>query len=394
MNYKKDIVDPNDMASKLAREVCVRSFSNSPAVTILDGGGFRGRSGFRWRKGILEAMIREEMEEVLQNDGAGGKPQFFSFMGTKEVFAGLGWEIITMCADDIVRFGDFPVIMVNQVDVKTITPRNFHLFKAIMKGYGEALKSSGLVNITGETAVMKHSITAFCDDKDSSQLMLTWSGACLGLGHKDKKIDGSKIEPGMPIVGLHEKGYRCNGGTFFTKLLTAKFGSSVGRLLRSADARNFVKKLTVPSVSYAKLISSVHGWRDNGSRRPAQAEMLGIAHITGGGVWSKLSEALPDGIGARLNSMPKPPAVLWKAQEMSLGTEMELSDYAAYGTFHGGCGMMIVCAKLEDARTLCREADYHGVGSSLVGITTSSDKKEIVIASKFGKGGMLSSLQS
>jgi phosphoribosylaminoimidazole (AIR) synthetase len=101
--------------------------------------------------------------ESVEDDGAGGKIQFDTLCGTEEAFEGAGAEIIAMTADDFARSGRYPVIIDNEADIKSINGENFHLLEAAMTGYGKRLKAARLINITGEIAVMKHSITAFCD---------------------------------------------------------------------------------------------------------------------------------------------------------------------------------------------------------------------------------------
>ena len=391
--YHEEIIAPGDLASRLAHEVCRKSYGNSPAVRVVprQPGNFRGAVNFAWPKHVLKMMGEGEMAMTFQNDGAGGKPQFFTLMGVPQVFSGLGWEIIAMCADDIARFGGLPVLMMNQVDVKRITKENFPLFCAMMKGYGRALKVAGLVNITGEIAVMKHSITAFCDNGDDGQLVLTWSGGCLGLVHKDRVIDGSKIGPKMPIVGFYEPSYRCNGGTFFTNLYLLAHERWGKDAFNGNIAIDYASRLTISSKSYARLISRAHGWKPDGNISKPLVDITGIAHITGGGVWGKLGDLLPKGVGAVLDNMPNPPAILREAQEVSWETDLRLTDHEAYGTFHGGCGMLVVCRNYDDAGILIEQAKKNGVRAIVVGHTVKSIKKEIKIRSRFKEGRWLSS---
>jgi hypothetical protein len=175
--YQQEVIKPGDKASRLAREICFASHTNCAAVRVVphQPDNFRGPVGFVFQDHILDLIKDGDMLIETENDGAGGKPQFFTLVGTSECFKGLGWEIITMCADDFARSGRFPAIMINNVDVKRITDKNFPLVEAMFTGYGEALAESNLVNITGEIAVMKHSITAFCETDPETQLILTWA---------------------------------------------------------------------------------------------------------------------------------------------------------------------------------------------------------------------------
>jgi phosphoribosylformylglycinamidine cyclo-ligase len=402
--YKQEVIDPGDRASQLAKEVCFQSHRNCPAVIIVphQPDNFRGPVGFAWQKHVLEQLMQYEtdptggaitvwtMLQEVENDGAGGKPQFFTLIGDPEVFHGLGWEIITMTADDFARTGRFPAVMDNTIDAKRITDKSFPLFQAVIEGYGAALQQAGLVNITGEVAIMKHSVTAFCDVDPDSQLVMNWGASCIGLAHRDLLIDGSKIKAGMPVVGFFDPGYRCNGGTFFTNVVLAKFGPNVQTVMQSAEALAFVRELTIPSQSYARTVCRLVGWNPDGSIGTPMAEIAGIAHITGGGVWGKFGELLPEGVGANLHSMPVPADVLLEAQELSWDTDLRLTDYQAYGTLHGGCGMLLIVDK-ESVSRLIKEAGRDGIKAQVVGETTVSEESEIVIQSRFKEGGVLSS---
>ncbi len=382
--YQTEVINPGDRASQLGKDVCYSSHGNNGAVRIVahQPGNFRGPVGFRWQRHILEQMIEGAILEEVENDGAGGKPQFFTLVGTPEAMAGLGWEIITMCADDFARSGRLPVIMANDLNVKRITEANFPLVEALFTGYGAALKRAQLVNITGEVAVMKHSITAFCDTGDDEQLVCTWGGTCIGLSHRDMLLDGSQIRPGMHIVGLGEHGYRCNGGTVLTNIVLLRWGPDIRQIMANPDAIQFVHRLTAPSESYAQSVCRILGWQSDGSVGAPLARVAGIAHITGGGVWGKFGELLPDGIGAQLHSMPRPADVLLHAQELSLGTEYEISDWQAYGNFHGGCGMLIIVDP-EDSGRLIQELRQDNINAQLVGQTIESADNEVTIKSRF-----------
>lgn len=385
--YFTEVISPGDRASKLAKEICFQGHKNCPSVTVVphQPNNFRGPVGFVWKGHILEQMMNGVMFEEVENDGAGGKPQFFTLIGTPEVFRGLGWEIITMNADDFARSGRLPCVIANEMNVKRISEKNFPLFRSTMEGYGAALKKAGMVNITGETAIMRHSITAFCDVDSQDQLVLTWGGTCIGLARKDLLIDGSSIEPKMAVVAFFENGYRCNGGTFFTNLMQELWGFDPAKITQSQEARAFAKALTIPSTIYARTITRLIGWKPDGSVGKPLARIYGVAHITGGGVWGKFQELLPEGVGASLLFLPPPPQILRHAQELSWDTQFRLSDFQAYGTLNGGIGMLIICDP-DDIEKIVGEAKKDGVSADHVGWTMESDKREIIIHSRFKEG--------
>jgi phosphoribosylformylglycinamidine cyclo-ligase len=393
MSYQSEVVDPGDRASQLAKEICFTSHGNCQAVEIIpvQPGNFRGAVDFNYRQHILMHMMQKKMSNAVQNDGAGGKPQFFILVGTIDAFGQLGWEIITMCADDLARTGGFPTVMVNQVDAKRVTEKNFPFVDALFRGYGEALAKSRLVNITGEFAIMKHSITAFCDDGTDEQLIVTWGGTCLGLSHEDLRIRPEEITPGMDIVGFWERGYRCNGGTAFTNIITKLWGKKPAEIKAyGSRSMDFIRKLTVPSQSYAQTIVRLNGWREDGTPSGNRIKLGGVFHITGGGVWGKFADQLPEGVGADLHSMPKPADVLLEAQQLADHAGMPIPDLDCYGTFHGGCGTLVVC-RPEHTETVIREAEADDIPAQKVGHTMPSAEREVVILSQFAEGGLLSS---
>lgn len=392
-NYKTQVIDPGDRFSELARKICVGSFYNSPALAVMRGGvDMRAMDGFLWNPRVLEAMRRGEIYEVAQSDGAGGKPQFFTLCNTRRAFVGLGWEVVTMNADDLACRGGLPaMISSSNIDVKRITNENWHLCEALLSGFGEALRASHLVLLTGETAIMKHSITAFCDTNSDKQLILTWNATCLGLASTRKPPNGSTITPGMTIIGFKDRGYRCNGGTKFTNIILDTWGQDVRTVMKNPDARHFIERLVVPSQSYASTIARLNGWQLDGTLGTPLAKLHGVAHITGGGIWSKLVEILPEGVGANLDSMPDPALVLLQAQQLASRTDSPMSDYECHGTFHGGCGLMIVCED-DDIPRVFEEAQADGHDPYIIGRTTESADNEVLVQSRFLGGAFLSSL--
>lgn len=378
--YIEEVVSPGDKASKLARKICVDSFLNSAVVEVIQGdrrGEFRGADDFRWRGYILAGMLHGDYAMTVQNDGAGGKTNFTALKGNRTAYKQAGWEIIAMNADDIVRDGGLPVIMTNELNAKRITAKNFHLFVAFMNGYARALRLTRMINFTGETAVMKYSITNPFDVNDSKTIVFTLGGTCIGLTHKGKKINTENVRPGMYIVGLIDPGYRCNGGTKLTEIGLAGSGNNVYEA--------FLRDLTMPSKCYAPLITRVHGWKRDGRITDPIVKIAGIAHITGGGLWKKLSEILPYDVGARLDNMVAAPAVLLVAEYLSKHNDKvaPIPALDAYSIFHGGCGMMVICETEEDAGKLVNVANRSSYQARIIGRTTRSKRNEILVKCGF-----------
>jgi len=403
--YEKEIVNPNDEASKLAHAVNMGSFQNSPAVQVIpmDPGNFRGQVGYLWAPEVAKLLYESSlhpanwtMMQCAENDGAGGKLQFHALSGDPEVFKWASNEIIAMCADDVARSGGLPVVFANEISVRRVTKENFHLFQALMDGFAWNLTENRLVSNTGETAILTDCITGFCDTGRSDMLLAVWGGHCTGLMHRELRIDNGRIKPGMTIIAFKDPGYRCNGGTLMTRILQYRSGGDMRQIHDMTNLMAFNRKLTTPSQSYAKALADMIGWCPDGSIKPLKQRIpfAGIAHITGGGVWGKFGEILPKGVGAVLDQMPEPPKVLLQAQEMSQEFEdIALTDHDCYGTFHGGPGMMLVLDE-NHVDSVLKHARHNDIVAQVVGHTTESAERELVIHSRFKEGALLSSLDN
>jgi phosphoribosylformylglycinamidine cyclo-ligase len=397
--YAEEVIKPGDAGSKIAKEETFKTHGYNPAVSIWpqNPGHFRSAVAHSWAPHILDMMRLNfdklgrrkrvpVMSEVTQNDGTGGKPQFFSLINTPEVWRGHGRDLVAMAADDM--RGCLPAWIDNEVCVQRMTDQNLPLFEALMQGYVEACEEAGLVNVTGELAIMKDQVTGWCDTQSDDQLLLTWTGSCTGLLYKDFNIFTRGIGCMMPIVGFLEDGYRCNGGGWFTKLLMAYYGSAQA-VRESDEAMEFVRRLTTPSKIYCKALARVMGWTEDAKIGKPLADIRAIAHITGGGL-GKLAEVLPERIGAHLDLMPIPPSVLLEAQEMSIHDSVPkkqmLTDEEGYTTLNGGIGMAVIVNCTTDAVRLINAVEPFGIKAQIIGETwvTDDPKNKLVVHSRFG----------
>lgn len=397
--YAEEVISPGDQASRVAKEVGFKTHDYNHALTVfpLTPGNFRGQVGLSLKPHLLRMMLDNynsddtpkdtwTLIEVPQNDGCGGKPQFISLVNTEEAYRRIGHDLVAMAADDLK--GACPTYMVNEINCRYINETSLPLFQAVMDGYLEALGLAGMTNPTGETAILRDQLTAFSEWSERNQLIFTWGATCHGLLHREQNLADKFITGEMPIVGFFENGYRCNGGGLLTNLALGYYGS-VHKICDSAEAMAFVDKLTTPSVIHCRMLAEVMGWQlDDATFIGPQVDVLALAHITGGGLL-KLQEALPAGIGAHLDKMPIPPAVLLEAQEMSwhdkIPDDLRITDERAHTSLNGGCGMMAVVPDPAEAGKLIMAAKPYGIRAEIIGYTELSPDKEISVVSQFGR---------
>lgn len=391
--YKNEVIDPGDKLSKMAAEVCRDSYGNCPAIIVkpFEANNFRGGVSFTYSEAVMEYLRKGEIEFIIENDGNGHKPGFPALLGMPVNYRESGHDLIAMTADDTVRRGGMACIMSNQIDVRRITDESLVRGQALLDGYRLGLRQQRLVNLTGETAVMKYAITTFCDDGDPHRFVYTWNGACYGIVHKSRKLSPANVKVGNFIVGLREKGARCNGNSKSVALVQATWGADREKILENQDAVEFIGKLCKRSQSYAKFIADMQGYLPDGSVKDRLVDIKAIAHITGGGVWGKLPEALPEGVGAIIKL--KRSDLLAEIQERSFSAGLNFSDAEMIGDYHGDCGMMVIVEDEIEADKLIARAEEYGIEAYKAGHTTASEKKEIYLESPYRENRWITSLE-
>jgi len=132
-----------------------------------------------------------------------------------------------------------------------------------------------------------------------------------------------------------------------------------------------------PSMVYDRLLEDANGW--NGRERiPISA----IAHLSGGGIPTKLGDLLRQrGLSAVLDDLFEPPAIAKKCLEWG-----KLTPRYAYERWNSGQGALVVLDEnlVEDFQALAR---LHDLEARVCGrIVPSNDSPSIKIVSKYGDG--------
>jgi phosphoribosylformylglycinamidine cyclo-ligase len=153
------------------------------------------------------------------------------------------------------------------------------------------------------------------------------AGFIVGAVEKDHLIDGSRIAAGdlligLPSSGLHTNGYSLARRLFFDRkrlkpdAVVPELGRTVGEALLAVH-RSYLAPLRGLLPTHA---------------------ILGMAHITGGGLTDNIPRILPKGVSARidLGSWPVPPIFTYLQREGRID-RMEMLR-----TFNMGVGMVLV----------------------------------------------------
>ena len=182
------------------------------------------------------------------------------------------------------------------------------------------------------------------------------AGFCTGIVEENEIIDGKLIEEGDVVIGIESSGLHSNGYTLVNDMLwrhkifyKGGYEESFGEDIRDISP---TPELITPTTIYAPVVTSLL----------KDYPILGMAHITGGGISGNLPRCIPDGLEARVNydswKMPKVFSKIMLAGEVP---EEEMKK-----VFNLGIGYCLVVPE-EAAIDVELRIDGHGLQSWVIG---------------------------
>ncbi len=241
MDYKTSGVDieaGNNFVARLKERV--------PTI-----GGFGGM--YKVPRGYEEPIL------VSGSDGVGTK---ICICNRLDNYKTIGIDLVAMCVNDIITCGAKPLYFLDYISLNRISPKLDDIMVGIIKG----CELAGLELIGGETA--EHPMSFDID----------LAGFATGIIEKSDIIDGSVIQEGDLIIGIESSGIHSNGY------------SLVNHLARQKKLK-VTKQFLTPTHIYASLVEGLLN----------EVPILGMAHITGGGIQENLPRCLPKGLKADVN---------------------------------------------------------------------------------------------
>jgi phosphoribosylformylglycinamidine cyclo-ligase len=182
----------------------------------------------------------------------------------------------------VITTGADPLFLLDYVAANVIEPEQV---AELVEGVSEVCRAAGCMLLGGETAELPG---IYRDDE------LDFAGTCVGLVHRDRIVDGSRVEPGDVVLGFASAGVHANGFTL------------VRRVLEEEDYDG--DDLLAPTRLYLEDVR----------RLRSRADIRALAHVTGGGIVGNLSRVLPNGLEAEIDwgSWPRPPVFEWLARHV------------------------------------------------------------------------------
>ena len=280
---------------------------------------------------------------VSGTDGVGTKLKIAFAMGKHDT---IGIDAVAMCVNDVLAQGAEPLFFLDYVAVGKNRPA---VVEAIVSGVAEGCRQAGCALIGGETAEMPGMYTE--DDYDIA-------GFTVGAVEKDKLIDCSKVAPGDVLVGIASSGVHSNGFSLVRKVIYDN-RLDLNKKYDGTGDKTLGEVLLQPTKIYVKPVLEIL----------KNADVHGIAHITGGGFDENIPRILPEGCGAEImqGSWEIPP--IFKLIE-KYG---EIPSREMYNIFNMGIGMVIAAAP-TDIATILKILNEWGEKASVIGKVVVGEK--------------------
>jgi len=176
----------------------------------------------------------------------------------------IGIDLVAMCVNDVITSGAKPLYFLDYVSTKKIDENVADIMVGILKG----CEIAGLELIGGETA------------EHFRQNDYDLAGFCTGIVEESEIIDGKLIQSGDKIIGIESSGLHSNGYTLINDMLW-----------RHKIFYKETPELITPTTIYAPLVMDLL----------EEFPILGMSHITGGGIPGNISRCIPDGLNAHID---------------------------------------------------------------------------------------------
>ena len=329
-------ISSGDRTKQRIKYLAQRTFTRNVLSEI---GGFGG---------LFKLDIAKFKQPVLVSsaDGVGTKLKIAFELGFHHT---VGADLVNHCVNDIAVQGAAPLFFLDYLATGAL---DGEVAEKIVTGLADACRANGCALIGGETAQMP----GFYADGEYDL-----AGFIVGVVDRDKLITGEKIKAGDVLIGLPSTGLHTNGYSLARKLFFETAG------YRAEQYVNALKEKAA-----AALMKTHRSYLHAIQKLTAADLVVGMAHITGGGITENLPRILPRGLGAciDLGSWPVLP-IFEHLRELGNVEQEEMLR-----TFNMGIGLIaaIPAEKYNRAKGILERA---GEKCYLIGKIQKGDRKVI-----------------
>ncbi len=274
---------------------------------------------------------------VSSTDGVGTKLLVAKHLNKHDT---VGIDLVAMNVNDVLCAGAKPLFFLDYIACGKVKPE---LLKSVVKGIAEGCRQADCSLIGGETAEMPGLYAA--DEYDLA-------GFAVGIVNKNKIINGSTIQKGDRLIGLASSGLHSNGYSLARKVFSLR------------EQKRLAKELLKPTRIYVKEVLRVI----------EKFNLKGIAHITGGAFYEKLTKIIPDGKCALIYKESWPVPNLFQL----IAKKGRIRNKEMFTTFNMGIGLVLV-APAKEAEPIIKFLKNQGVQSWAIGSIINNKREKIIL---------------
>ena len=210
---------------------------------------------------------------VLKTEEPGSKQKFaFKYGKIKNIC----YDMINHLTNDILVMGATPLTVQDAIICSKIEK---DVVSDLVKYISQACKDNGSVLTGGETSEQP-------DVVEKGIYVLTSS--IVGIVEKENIVDGSKIQKGDVVIALPSNGIHTNGYSFL-RMMLEQFPEIENEEIEKGET--FIDVIMRSHTAYYNVLTPLFG-NDN---------LVGMAHITGGGLQGNLNRILPEKFSAQID---------------------------------------------------------------------------------------------
>jgi len=294
-----------------------------------------GIGGFGGLFSLAEQKYKEPVL-VSGTDGVGTKLKLAFALNKHDT---IGIDLVAMSVNDVITCGAKPLFFLDYISMGKLSEK---VVVELIKGITEGCKMADCALLGGETAEMP----GFYPEGEYDL-----AGFAVGVVEKSEIIDGREIKEGDSVIGITSNGLHSNGFSLVRKVLFESNKYKIGDKVPSFEKSLGEELLRPTSIYVSPVLHLLEKYK-----------ILGIAHITGGGLLENIPRILPKEISVRIDQQSWPtPSIFTFLQK-----EGEISDGEMYRTFNMGIGMVLIVSS-NDASKVIDELKIVEYNSYLIG---------------------------
>ena len=227
--------------------------------------------------GAFKIPDLEDYDEPVLISGADGVGTKINIAKIANDYTTIGEDLVAMCVNDVICSGAKPLYFLDYISTGKIDQ---DILGQLMQGILKGCEISDMELLGGETAEHGRPL-------GGSKFDLDLAGFCTGVVEDYNHITGVGIKKGDKIIGIESSGLHSNGYSLINDMLW-----------RHKIFWKDTPELLTPTTIYASLIDDLLD----------EFPILGMAHITGGGIPENLPRCIPAGLKPQVdyNSWPFP----------------------------------------------------------------------------------------